>query len=1205
LLGLFARVLSSVALATPANKAGLARHYDRFLAKELAQCTTCHLPSERKAPESLDDFPHNPFGHRLRLMGEELVKGDKAKDIAARLKRVAREDSDGDGADNETELLLGHNPGDPADTPTKQELASAPKKRAEFAQFLSSYHWNPFEPVPQPAAPKVQNRRWVRNPIDAFIAAEHSGRGLRPRPEASKEILLRRVYLDLIGLSPTPEEQRAFLADPSSDAYEKVVDRRLSDPRHGERWGRHWMDVWRYSDWAGWSGGNQIRDSKPHVWRWRDWIVESLNADKGYDRMILEMLAADELAPEDTDALRATGYLVRNYKMLSREQWLEDTIKHTAQAFLGLTVGCAKCHNHPVDPISQAEYYQIRAIFEPHQVRTDRVPGQLDTAKDGLVRVFDTDTNAPTYFYVRGDERHPDTNRLMSPGVLQVLGGKFQNNPLTLPRFAAQPDRRDFVINDTIAAGEKAISDARGALAKAQTNPAPNGAKLKEAELSLAIAEAKQAALLAVVRAEKLEERNRKETDDWKTVASDALAWQRKQAVLEARLKLHDAETAQAEAQRKFDGVTSLVAQTEQPSERRTTVPTAPAAKKTDADKVTKDLEAARQKTAEAERALAKAEKQLSAPGTAYKPRAAESYPASSTGRRLALARWMASSDNPLTARVAMNHIWLRHFGQGIVATPADFGSNGRPPSHPQLLDWLAGEFMSRNWSMKAMHRLIVTSSTYRMASTPDESNAKVDPDNTYLWRVPSRRMEAELVRDNLLDLAGDLDVATGGPDIDHQQGLTSRRRSIYLRIAAEKEVEFLKIFDGPSVTECYARRPTVVPQQALALSNNELTLREARRLAEKWSGSPQSSNAQFAADALRRILARAPRREELKLCEEFLAGQSGKSSRQRARKSRDRAFQSQRLCHHSVKAAMSRPHNCPGVTRRSFLVDTGMGFTGLALSAMLFRDSRAHAEEAGWHPPTGTPPFQPRAKSVIWIFLCGGVSHVESFDVKPELNKYAGKSIADTPYQKVLENEGKNIIGANPSHGNRKVIMPLQAGYQSYGQSGLVVGDWFRNIGECADDLAVVRSLWTIHNDHGAQLTWQTGRHPRELEHPTLGSWISYGLGSMNENLPEYVVLGVPTGDCCGGAFTTARPISVRIRRCPAQRRSEEATGVYQSSGELGHGRGTDGQLEPARQIEPPFRHRLSGRSEPARPHQVLRTGLPDADLDSGDTAT
>jgi hypothetical protein len=196
------------------------------------------------------------------------------------------------------------------------------------------------------------------------------------------------------------------------------------------------------------------------------------------------------------------------------------------------------------------------------------------------------------------------------------------------------------------------------------------------------------------------------------------------------------------------------------------------------------------------------------------------------------------------------------------------------------------------------------------------------------------------------------------------------------------------------------------------------------------------------------------------------------------------------------------------------------MGFTGLALGALLFRDGVARGSEV-WRQPDGSAHFRPRAKSVIWIFLCGGLSHVESFDVKPELNKYAGKSIADTPYAGVTRTEGKDVIGANPSHGNRKVLMPLQATYRAHGKSGLVVSDWFPHLGECADELAVVRSLWTVHNDHGAQLTWQTGRHPRELNHPTLGAWVCYGLGSLNENLPEYVVLGTPTGDCCGGNFT------------------------------------------------------------------------------------
>ena len=211
----------------------------------------------------------------------------------------------------------------------------------------------------------------------------------------------------------------------------------------------------------------------------------------------------------------------------------------------------------------------------------------------------------------------------------------------------------------------------------------------------------------------------------------------------------------------------------------------------------------------------------------------------------------------------------------------------------------------------------------------------------------------------------------------------------------------------------------------------------------------------------------------------------------------------------------------CPGISRRTFLFDTGMGFTGLALSAMLFRDGALRAD-GGNAPPDGRPHFTPKARSVIWIFLCGGVSHVESFDPKPELNRYANRTIDNTPYRDVLNPERlRDVIAGNPSHGGRRMLMGLNTGFRRYGQSGLAVADWWRHVGECADDLAVVRSLWTVHNDHGAQLTWHTGRHPREGPFPTIGSWVNYGLGTLNRNLPEYVVLGRPTGDCCGGSWT------------------------------------------------------------------------------------
>lgn len=894
---------SFAARATPANRAALEKHYEKFLAKNLARCTTCHLPGEHKNPESLDEIPHNPFGARLRVVGKELVADGKKKGIPAWLKLIAHEDSDGDGVENETELLLGHNPGDAKDAPTYEELADGVARRAEFAAFLASYRWQPFEPVMRPSVPAVVNlNSEIVNPIDSFITAEHQARGLKPRPEASKEILLRRVYLDLIGLSPTPEELGAFEKDDSMDAYEKVVDRLLADPRHGERWARHWMDVWRYSDWAGWSGGNQIRDSKPHIWKWRDWIVESLNSDKGYDRMLLEMLAADELAPEDTNALRATGFLVRNYKMLSREQWLEDTVKHTSMAFLGVTVGCAKCHDHMTDPISQAEYYSMRAIFEPHWVRTDPVPGDTNTLNAGLVRVFDVDTNPPTYFLNRGDERKADTNRLMSPDVPRALGGRLDVQPVSLPLSASHPGKRDFVYRDALAAADYFLTDARTKLAAARTNQT-NSARLTEQELSLTVTEARRAALAAVIEAEKLEDAARLGSDAWKAAATNAVLRQRELVVAEARLKVHQAKVVEAEAQKKADAAKAKAG-------KATNEVQAASTGKPAEDKTAQALAEAKRKTAEAGKALVEAETKWNAePDTKFKPRTAEKFPTTSTGRRLAFARWVTSTNNPLTARVAANQIWLRHFGQALVPTPQDFGRASKPPSHPQLLDWLAAELMSprgshgnevppseletdrslltaapAGWSMKHLHRLIVTSRTYRRASTPDEANAKMDPDNAFLWRMNSRRMEAEVVRDNLLHVGGSLDLARGGPDLDQNLGLKSKRRSLYFRQAAEKEMEFLKIFDGPAVTECYVRRPTVVPQQALALANSELTLNEARALAKKLASESGDDVDAFARNAFTRILARPPKPDELMLCRDFLGIRAEKSSVEQAR---------------------------------------------------------------------------------------------------------------------------------------------------------------------------------------------------------------------------------------------------------------------------------------------------------------------------------
>ena len=291
-------------------------------------------------------------------------------------------------------------------------------------------HWAFQRPV-RPAVPAVKNAAWVRNPIDAFIVAEYDKRGLKPLDQAEKRVLLRRVYVDLIGLPPTPKEMQAFLADSSPNAYEKVVDQLLADPRYGERWGRHWMDVWRYSDPDGYAG--RVDYSQKHIWQWRDWIVESLNKDKGYDRMVTEMLAGDELSPTDPDTLRATGYLVRSWYRFNRHSWLQDTVDQTATAFLGVTLRCARCHEHKYDPIQQEEYYRFRAFFEPYDVRIDQVAGEIDPNKNGLPRTFDAEPREakpdednpgvllPSIFgetrrLIRGDEASPDDHTFDSWG---------------------------------------------------------------------------------------------------------------------------------------------------------------------------------------------------------------------------------------------------------------------------------------------------------------------------------------------------------------------------------------------------------------------------------------------------------------------------------------------------------------------------------------------------------------------------------------------------------------------------------------------------------------------------------------------------------------------------------------------------------------------------------------------------------------------
>jgi uncharacterized membrane protein len=853
-------------------------------------------------------------------------------------------------------------------------------------------HWA-FELPVRPAVPNVKNAAWVRNPIDAFIAAEHESRGLKPVPEANRRVLLRRVYIDLIGLPPTASEVAAFLADDSVNAYERVVDKLLLDPRYGERWGRHWMDVWRYSDPDGFAG--RVDYSQNHIWRWRDWIIESLNQDKSYDRMVTEMLAGDELAPNDPQTLRATGYLARSWYRFNRHSWLQDTVDHTAGAFLGITLRCARCHEHKYDPFEQEEYYRFRAFFEPYDVRTDQVPGEVDVNKNGLPRAYDAEPrealpdeeNAgvllPAIFgktnrLIRGEETNPD-EKALAPGVPKALGGiPIEIHPVALPVEASYPALRPFVEQDLRKAARAEIGKAENNLARANrllarakeraANAPHSGgvgqdsaasvsvtasesvsfekdikpilknscfachsAQANKSGLSLETVEAilaggnrsgpavvprntEESPLLQYLRGEKkprmplggepLKEERLALISKWinqlpeedpetalrkaevvVTIAAKELDWSRANLpAVEARIAADEAKfkpspgvdaEGLAQAARRMERQANLLraeANLMDAQRKLSDALSGPAPSNEQADK---DRE---KKISAATREVEAAQKALSLSTKNYTP-IGKIYTGHSSGRRTALARWIVSPQNPLTARVAVNHLWLRHFGKALVSTVANFGISGEAPSHPQLLDWLAVEFVDKNWSMKAMHRLIVTSSTYRMQSSTTDAknpNLALDADNRYLWRMNPRRMEAESVRDSILYLAGQLDTSIGGPD---EKDIDSHRRAMYFKQTPYTQAEFLKLFDVANPDECYQRSESIVPQQALALTNSKLSLTMARRLSQNLSrqadGKADASRA-FVAAAFETVLGRPPSVAESAKSMEFLRQQAG-----------------------------------------------------------------------------------------------------------------------------------------------------------------------------------------------------------------------------------------------------------------------------------------------------------------------------------------
>ena len=978
---------------------------------------------------------------------------------------------------------------------TRWIAAGAPRPDEETPDRSPTDHWAfrvPSRPG-VPARPATVSGRsvWSDSPIDAFIARRHSSEGLTPQPLAKKNVLLRRLYLDLVGLPPTPEQLNAFLQDDSADAWGRVVDELLDSPHYGERWGRHWMDVWRYSDWYGYRA--ELRNSARHMWRWRDWIVESLNADKPYDQMIVEMLAGDELAPGDPDTLRATGFLARHYFKFNRNTWLDATIEHTGKAFLGLTLNCARCHDHMYDPISTREYYQYRAIFEPYNVRTDRVPGQTDVLKNGLSLAFDQKLDTQTFVFRRGNDKYPIKDDPLEPTIPAMFGeDAFDADPVELPVEAWYPGFREFeqqenqnAARNAVNVRERAVEAAREKLAAteklvtklrdAEPNVAPPDDKSRSGKTQQSDVESSSTVNRTVLEdqfAERRDDvwsfgpgdwefrdghlvqkavgaerrtltskqplpRNFSATfafritggERWKSVGLDfdvrdgdsaqtvylsafaggpkvqyshrvggnvtypqdamkglpietGKVHQLRVDVVERLLNVHvdgDLQLKYHLPVERADGAFSIWAfdaaaefhsvkvaalpvetKLEEPSQSGVkdampqTLAAAEFARKVAGGKLDAavaalaaaqaELEAvaariaadnakygrdadgdaevlarkaaaaearAKRETAQADLVAAEAEllagealadvaaKKKAVDAAKKKQAAAQKkvdelakkphdetstaysafgpvYPQTSTGRRLALARWVASQQNPLTARVAVNQIWMRHFGDPLVPTIFDFGMNGKRPTHPELLDWLAAEFIDSGWSMKHLHRLIVLSKTYRLSSSEMDvapRNIEVDPDNRLLWRANVRRLESEVVRDSVLAVSGKLDRQAGGPELDENTGLTTTRRSIYYRHAPEKFMTFLEQFDSASPDECYRRNETIVPQQALTLMNSQLAIEQARHLAAALAtGERPFVDALFV-----RVLSRQPTDAERQTCSEFLAEQTAR----------------------------------------------------------------------------------------------------------------------------------------------------------------------------------------------------------------------------------------------------------------------------------------------------------------------------------------
>jgi len=676
-----------------------------------------------------------------------------------------------------------------------------PKQR-EFTQ--AQRKWWAFQPVRKPPAPAVKKTGWAKNDIDSFILAKLEAKGLQPNPPADRITLLRRASLDLTGLPPTPEETQAFLADDSPNAWAKVVDRLLASPHYGERWARHWLDLARYAD----SEGFKSDETRPNVWRYRDYVIRSLNSDKPYDRFVKEQIAGDELYPNDPDALIATGFNrhfpdesnARNL-MQRRQELLQDITDVVGSTFMGLTVGCAKCHDHKFDPILQKDYYRLEAFFANTRIEDQ---ASLASAKDR--KAYESKY---AFWDARTKSIRSEMHALAEPKLEELWKEGFDKFPpeiqdaITTPREKRTPFQWQMYYK-----------------AKPQIeHPEEDGARKLKGEQARRYKElSRQLAKFDNIKPRELP-------------VAQAMIDNESVSPRTYVLRVSNYDSPMYEVEPGFPSILDP------------------------------------------------------APARIVKPEGVDS-----SGRRGALANWLADANNPLSTRVIVNRIWHYHFGRGLSGTPSDFGVMGERPSNPQLLDFLTSTFIENGWSMKKLHRMILLSATYQQSSAYNERAAKADPDDKLLWRFSRRRLEGETVRDAMLSVSGALNEKMYGPGVfpPLPPGVVTRggwkkdespseanRRSVYVFVRRNTRYPMFVEFDMPDTHESCARRNnTVSANQALDLLNNELVLGWARDLAKRVGNDAGMTRESQVERAYRLVYSREPRNEETQAALAFLERQ-------------------------------------------------------------------------------------------------------------------------------------------------------------------------------------------------------------------------------------------------------------------------------------------------------------------------------------------